>query len=248
MGPVVLLDRQAERMALGRLLDLARAGQSGVLVVRGAPGIGKSALLEDAIESASGFRVARAVGVESEQELPFAALQQLCAPMLERVDRLPEPQRDALWVAFGRAAGDVPDRYLVGLAALSLLSEVALERPLLCVVDDAQWLDRVSAQVLGFVARRLLAEPVAMVVAAREPGEEFSGLPELLVEGLRLGDARELLQSVATGRLDERVQDRILAETGGQPAGASGVAAGADLRRAGRRVRRRGCAEAAGTN
>ena len=204
-------------MALGRLLDLARAGQSGVLVVRGAPGIGKSALLEDAIESASGFRVARAVGVESEQELPFAALQQLCAPMLERVDRLPEPQRDALWVAFGRAAGDVPDRYLVGLAALSLLSEVALERPLLCVVDDAQWLDRVSAQVLGFVARRLLAEPVAMVVAAREPGEEFSGLPELLVEGLRLGDARELLQSVATGRLDERVQDRILAETGGNP-------------------------------
>jgi len=217
VGPVVLLDRQAERMALGRLLDLARAGQSGVLVVRGAPGIGKSALLEDAIESASGFRVARAVGVESEQELPFAALQQLCAPMLERVDRLPEPQRDALWVAFGRAAGDVPDRYLVGLAALSLLSEVALERPLLCVVDDAQWLDRVSAQVLGFVARRLLAEPVAMVVAAREPGEEFSGLPELLVEGLRLGDARELLQSVATGRLDERVQDRILAETGGNP-------------------------------
>jgi DNA-binding CsgD family transcriptional regulator len=214
---VVLLDRQAERMALGRLLDLARAGQSGVLVVRGAPGIGKSALLEDAIESASGFRVARAVGVESEQELPFATLQQLCAPMLERVDRLPEPQRDALRVAFGQAAGDVPNRFLVGLAALSLLSEVALERPLLCVVDDAQWLDRVSAQVLGFVARRLLAEPVAMVVAVREPGEEFSGLPELLVEGLGLGDARELLQSVATGRLDERVQERILAETGGNP-------------------------------
>jgi DNA-binding CsgD family transcriptional regulator len=213
----VLLNRHAERAALGRLLDAARAGHSGVLVVRGVPGIGKTALLEDAIESASGFRVARIAGVESEMELAFAALHLLCAPMLDRVDRLPGPQRDALGVAFGLTAGDVPDRFLVGLAALSLLSEVAVERPLLCVVDDAQWLDRVSAQVLGFVARRLLAEPVALVVAAREPGAAFSGLPELAVEGLRLGDARELLGSVTRGRLDERVQDRILAETGGNP-------------------------------
>ena len=159
----------------------------------------------------------RIVGVESEMELAFAALQQLCGPMLDRADRLPAPQRDALGVAFGLRAGDVPDRFLVGLAALSLLAEAAAERPLLCVIDDAHWLDRVSAQVLGFVARRLLAEPVALVVAAREPGEGFSGLPELLVEGLRTGDARELLSSVARGKLDERVQDRILAETGGNP-------------------------------
>jgi hypothetical protein len=208
---VVLLNRHAERAALGRLLDVARARQSGVLVMRGVPGIGKTALLEDAIESAAGFRVARTAGVESDMELAFAALQQLCGPMLDRLDRLPGPQRDALGVAFGLKAGGVPDRFLVGLAALSLLSEVATERPLLCVIDDAQWLDRVSAQVLGFVARRLLAEPVALVIAAREPGAEFSGLPGLLVEGLRTGDARELLRSVARGRLDERVQDRILA-------------------------------------
>jgi DNA-binding CsgD family transcriptional regulator len=214
---VALLNRYAERAALGRVLDAARAGQSGVLVVRGVPGIGKTALLEDAIESATGFRVARIVGVESEMELAFAALQQLCGPMLDRADRLPAPQRDALDVAFGLRAGGVPDRFLVGLAALSLLAEAAAERPLLCVIDDAHWLDRVSAQVLGFVARRLLAEPVALVVAAREPGEGFSGLPELLVEGLRTGDARELLSSVARGQLDERVQDRILAETGGNP-------------------------------
>jgi DNA-binding CsgD family transcriptional regulator len=214
---VALLNRYAERAALGRLLDAARAGQSAVLVVRGVPGIGKTALLEDAIESATGFRVARVVGVESEMELAFAALQQLCGPMLDWMEKLPGPQRDALGVAFGLRAGDVPDRFLVGLAALSLLAEAAAERPLLCVIDDAHWLDRESAQALGFVARRLLAERVALVVAAREPGDGFSGLPELLVEGLRPGDARELLSSVAQGRLDERVQDRILAETGGNP-------------------------------
>ena len=214
---MVLLNRHAERATLGRLLEAARAGHSAVLVVRGAPGIGKTALLEAAIEAAAGFRVARTVGVESEMELAFAALHQLCAPMLDRMDKLPDPQRDALEVAFGLRAGGVPDRFLVGLAALSLLSEAAVARPLLCVIDDAQWLDRVSAQVLGFIARRLLAEPVALVVAAREPGDEFSGLPELLIGGLRVGDARELLGSVAQGRLDERVQDRILAETGGNP-------------------------------
>ena len=180
---MVLLNRLAERATLGRVLGAARAGRSGVLVVRGVPGIGKTALVEDAIESAAGFRVARTAGVESEMELAFAALDQLCAPMLDRVDRLPGPQRDALGVAFGLSAGGVPDRFLVGLAALSLLSEAAAERPLLCVVDDAQWLDLVSAQVLGFVARRLLAEPVALLVAAREPGQAFSGLPELFCRG-----------------------------------------------------------------
>jgi DNA-binding CsgD family transcriptional regulator len=213
----MLLDRLAERAALGQLLEAARAGRSGVLVMRGMPGVGKTALLEDLVGSAAGFRVARVVGVESEMELAFAALQQLCGPMLDRLEALPGPQRDALGVAFGRAAGDVPDRFLVGLAALSLLSEVAGERPLLCVVDDAQWLDRASAQALGFVARRLLAEPVALLVVAREPGGEFAGLPELVVGGLGKRDARELLGSVIVGPLDARVRDRIVAEAEGNP-------------------------------
>ena len=213
----MLLNRHAERAALGRLLDAARAGQAGVLVVRGAPGIGKTALLENAVESAPEFRVVRTVGVESEMELAFAALHQLCAPMLDRLERLPAPQREALETAFGISRGLAPDRFLIGLAVLGLVSEVAGERPLLCLVDDAQWLDRISAQVLGFVARRLLAEPVALVVAAREPGAEFGGLPKLVVEGLHADDARDLLGSVAGGRLDERVQDRIVAETGGNP-------------------------------
>ena len=161
--------------------------------------------------------VARVAGVESEMELAFAALQQLCAPMLGKLEGLPDPQRDALGVAFGLNIGAAPDRFLVGLAALSLLSEAAEQQPLLCVVDDAQWLDRASAQALAFVARRLLAEPVALVFAAREPGEEFRGLPELLVGGLRDGDAQELLSSVIRGPLDERVRDRIIAETRGNP-------------------------------
>ena len=150
-------------------------------------------------------------------ELAFAALQQLCAPMLDRLDRLPAPQRDALGVAFGLRAGDAPDRFLVGLAVLSLLAEVAEERPLLCVVDDAQWLDRASAQALVFVARRLLAESVALVFATREPSEELEGLPTLVVEGLRDGDARALLGSVLRVPLDERVRERIVAETRGNP-------------------------------
>ena len=213
----MLLDRLAERAALGGLLEGARAGQSGVLVLRGEPGVGKTALLDDAIGSAVGLRVARVAGVESEMELPFAALQQLCAPMLDGLERRPDPQRDALSVAFGLRAGAAPDRFLVGLAALSLLSEAAEQQPLLCVIDDAQWLDQASAQALGFVARRLLAEPVALVIATREPGKEFSGLPELLVGGLRDGDAQELLSSVIRGPLDERVRDRIVAETRGNP-------------------------------
>jgi DNA-binding CsgD family transcriptional regulator len=213
----MLLDRLPERAALSGLLEAARAGRSGVLVMRGEPGVGKTALLEYAIESAAGLRVARVAGVESEMELAFAALQQLYAPMLDRLEGLPDPQRAALGVAFGLTIGAAPDRFLVGLAALSLLSEVAEQQPLLCVIDDAQWLDRASAQTLAFVARRLLAEPIALVFATREEGEEFRGLPELLVGGLGAGDARELLGSVLRGPLDERVRDRIVAETRGNP-------------------------------
>src|SRR5580692_3299719 len=213
----MLLDRLSERAALGELLDAARAGRSGVLVMRGEPGVGKTALLEHAIESAAGLRVARVTGVESEMELAFAALQQLCAPMLDKLEGLPDPQRAALGVAFGLSAGAAPDRFLVGLAVLSLLSEAAGQQPLLCVVDDAQWLDRASALVLGFVARRLLADPVALVFGTHEPGEEFRGLPELAVTGLGEGAARELLGLVIRGPLDERVRDRIVAETRGNP-------------------------------
>src|SRR5580698_390896 len=202
-------------MLLDRLPE--RAGRSGVLVVRGEPGVGKTALLDWAVESAAGLRVVRVAGVESEMELAFAALQQLCARMLDKLAGLPDPQRAALGVAFGLTTGAAPDRFLVGLAALSLLSAVAERQPLLCVVDDAQWLDRASAQALAFVARRLLADPIALVFAAREPGEEFRGLPELAVGGLRDGDARELLGSVVGGPLDERVRDRIVAETRGNP-------------------------------
>jgi DNA-binding CsgD family transcriptional regulator len=213
----MLLNRLPERAALGQLLEAARGGRSGALVMHGEAGVGKTALLDCAIESAAGLRIARVAGIESEMELAFAALQQLCAPMLDKLEALPDPQREALGVAFGLTTGAAPDRFLVGLAALSLLSEVAEQQPLLCVIDDAQWLDRASALVLAFVARRLLAEPVALVFAAREPGEEFRGLPELVVGGLREGDARELLSSVIGGPLDERVRDRIIAETGGNP-------------------------------
>ncbi len=217
-GPAeVLHGRRVEREALERLLDAVRGGQSRVLVVSGEPGVGKTALLESAIRSASGFRVARAVGVESEMELAFAALQQLCAPLLDRLDRLPAPQRDALGVAFGLRAGDAPDRFLVGLAVLSLLAEVAEEQPCLCVVDDAQWLDRASAQALVFVARRLLAESVALVLVTRDPSDELQGFQELVVEGLRNGDARALLSSAVRVPLDERVRERLVAETRGNP-------------------------------
>jgi DNA-binding CsgD family transcriptional regulator len=209
--------RRVERRALEGLLEAVRGGHSRVLVVSGEPGVGKTALLHSAIGSASGFRVARAVGVESEMELAFAALQQLCAPMLDRLDRLPAPQQEALGVAFGLRAGNAPDRFLIGLAVLSLFSEVAEEQPLVCVVDDAQWLDRASAQALVFVARRLLAESVALLLATRQPSEELEGLPRLVVEGLRNGDARALLGSVVRVPLDERVRERIVAETHGNP-------------------------------
>ena len=212
-----LLGRQAEREVLGRLLEAARGGHGGVLVVHGEPGVGKTALLEDAVQAAAGFRVARAVGVESEMELAFAALHQLCAPMLDRLERLPAPQRDALAVAFGLRAGEAPDPFLVGLAALGLLSEAAEERPLLCVVDDAQWLDCASSRALAFVARRLLAEKIALVFAARELGEALAGFPELHVGPLGHRDARALLASALPARLDERVLERIVVETRGNP-------------------------------
>jgi predicted ATPase len=154
-----------------------------VLVVSGEPGVGKTALVESAVSSASAFRVVRAVGVESEMELAFAALHQLCAPLLDQLHRIPVPQQDALEIAFGLRTGDAPDRFLVGLAVLSLLAEIAEEQPLLCVVDDAHWLDRASAQALVFVARRLLAESVALVFVTRDPTKDLEGLPQLVVEG-----------------------------------------------------------------
>jgi DNA-binding CsgD family transcriptional regulator len=212
-----LLDREAERAALDGLLGDVRAGRGRALVVRGEAGAGKSALLEYAVGTAADMRVARAVGAESEMELAFASLHLLCAPLLGRLERLPGPQRDALGVAFGLRAGAPPDRFLVGLAVLTLLAEVAEDRPLLCVVDDAQWLDRASAQVLGFAARRLLAEPVGLIFAARDPGEQFGGLADLEVRGLPEQDARALLGSVVGFRLDEQVRDQILAETAGNP-------------------------------
>jgi DNA-binding CsgD family transcriptional regulator len=209
--------RRVECRALEALLEAVRGGQSRVLVVWGEPGVGKTALVESVIGSASGFRVMRAVGVESEMELAFAVLQQLCAPLLDRLDRLPAPQQDALAVAFGLRAGEAPDRFLVGLAVLSLLAEAAEQRPLVCVVDDAQWLDLASAQALVFVARRLLAESVALVLVTRDPGQALRGLPELAVEGLHDGDARALLGSLLHVPLDERVRERLVAETRGNP-------------------------------
>src|SRR3954471_15258629 len=217
--PPALLGRRSERETLDRLVANVRAGQSAVLVLRGEAGAGKSALLGCLVERASGCRIARATGVESEMELPFAGLHQLCGPMLDRLDRLPAPQRDALATAFGLSAGDPPDRFLVGLAVLSLLSEVAEDRPLVCVVDDAQWQDRASAQTLSFVARRLLAEAVGLVFAVREPSptQDLAGLPELVVGGLDEADATALLHSAIPGRLDERVSARIIAEARGNP-------------------------------
>ena len=219
LPPPGLLGRQSECEALDRLIAGVRAGQSRVLVVRGEAGVGKTALLEHLAAQASECRIARAAGVESEMELPFAGLHALCAPMLGRLRRLPAPQRGALGTALGLDAGPPPDRFMVGLAVLSLLAEVAEEQPLLCIVDDAQWLDRVSAQTLAFVARRLLAERVGLVFAVREDGRDhqLGGLPELAVEGIGELDARLLLDATIPGLLDERVRDRILAEASGNP-------------------------------
>ena len=209
--------RRDECAVLEGLLRGARTGRSGALVLRGEAGVGKTALLNWAIGSASDMLVLRASGAESEVELAFAALHQLCAPLLDRLERLPGPQRQALEITFGLSGGPAPDRFFVGLAVLGLLAEAAQERPLLGVIDDAQWLDKASAQTLAFVARRLLADSVAVLFAAREPGEELTGLPNLRVGGLRGADARSLLVSVIPGRLDDRIADQLLAETRGNP-------------------------------
>lgn len=211
--------RRGEREVLDQLLASVRAGRSQVLVLRGEPGIGKTALLGYLVERASGCRIARAAGVESEMELAFAGLHQLCAPFLDRIENLPDPQRAAVEAALGLRHGEAPDRFAVSLAVLSLLSDVARERPLVCVVDDAQWLDRASAQALAFVARHLATESVAVVFAARLPaaGKDLTGLTELIVCGLPDRDAQALLESVITGPLDEQVRDRIVAESRGNP-------------------------------
>jgi len=214
-----LLDRDSERDVLERLVTGVRAGQSRVLVLRGEAGIGKTALLEHLSAAATGCRIARAAGVESEMELAFAGLHALCAPMLGRLGHLPVPQRDALNTAFGVSGGPPPDRFLVGLAVLSLLADAAEEQPLVCIVDDAQWLDRVSVQTLAFVARRLLAERVGLVFALRESGDdhELRGLPEIVIEGLVAADAGRLLDATIPALLDPRVRDRILGEADGNP-------------------------------
>jgi DNA-binding CsgD family transcriptional regulator len=209
-----LFGRERERKVLDRLLD---GGLGGVLVVHGEAGVGKTALLEYAVEAGRAFRVARTSGAEAEMELPFAALQQLCSPFLHLLDRLPQPQQEALGVAFGQRTGPAPNPFLVGLAVLGLLSEAAEERSLLAVVDDAHWLDHASARALAFVARRLLAEPIVLLFATRQVDEALRGLPELLVSPLGRRDARALLESVLPARLDEPVLERIVAETGGNP-------------------------------
>ncbi|MFC8801163.1 ATP-binding protein [Promicromonospora sp. NPDC057138] len=216
-GSVGLLGRDAECARLDEVIAALRAGESRVLVVRGAPGIGKSALLHHVESTATGVRVLRATGVESEMELAFAALHQLCSPLLDRLEGLPAPQREALEAVFGLRGGTSPDQFLVGLAVLSLLSSASEEEPLLCVLDDAHWLDRASAQILGFVARRLLAESIGLVFAVRRTEPELRGLPELEITGLSDVDARVLLGSVTNARLDQHIRDRIVAETRGNP-------------------------------
>jgi hypothetical protein len=213
----MLLGRDRERAVLGGLLEQARRSRGAALVVHGDPGIGKTALLEDLVGSATGFRVVRAEGVESEMELPYAALHQLCGRMTDGIGRLPESQVSAVRGAIGLAGGDAADRFLVAVGVLTLLADTASEKPLLCVIDDAQWLDRSSVQALAFVARRLGADPVAMIFAVREPVASLAGIPELVVEGLSIADARQLLGSVTPGQLDDQVRDRIIAESSGNP-------------------------------
>jgi len=212
-----LRGRADECALLDQLVGAIRRGEGRALVLRGEAGIGKTVLLEYLIDSASDLTVVRAVGVQSEMELAYASLHQLCAPLLDGLGRLPAPQRRAMEVVFGMSAGAAPDRFLVGLGFLTLLAEVADQRPLLCLIDDAQWLDQASALTLAFVARRLLAEPVGIVFAAREPGDELQHVPELEVRGLRNGDARALLSSAVRFKLDPRVRERIIAETRGNP-------------------------------
>ena len=215
-----MLDRQQEKAALNHLLRNVREGVSGALVLRGEPGIGKTALLDYAVTAAADMQVARVVGVESEMELGFAALHQLVLPFAPAFDQLPPPQRDALACAFGLVAGNAPDGFLVGVAALTLLANTATQQPLLCVIDDVQWLDHASAAVLAFVARRLFADRIGMLFAVREPGERrvpLDGLPALPLVGLPPREARELLTSVSGVPVNPRVGERIFAQTQGNP-------------------------------
>ena len=214
-----LVGRRRECELLEKLLESARAGRGAVLVVHGEPGVGKTALLDYVVQKGDSFRIARTVGVEGEIELPFAALQQLCAPILALRTSLPPPQRDALGVAFGLAPGNAPSPFLVGLAVLGLLSEAAEDQPLLCVVDDAQWLDQASAAALAFVARRFVAERVALLFATRAVGETLVGLPELRVEPLGHEDARALLASFLPAPLDAQVLEQVVVEMRGNPLG-----------------------------
>lgn len=212
-----LFGRGPERFALDGLVAAVRAGESRVLVLHGPGGIGKTALLDHAETTAAGLRTLRTAGLAAETELSYAALHRLCAPLFDRMPKLPPPQRTALETVFGTRDGRPPERFLVALAVLGLLSDVSAEGPVLCLVDDAQWLDRASAQVLGFVARRLLAESVGLVLAARDHVVDLRGLPELEVAGLPEADARALLRSVTHGPFDPHVLDRIVAETRGNP-------------------------------
>lgn len=216
---VVLRGRGQEMAALDRVLATAQADSSAVLVLRGVPGIGKTALLDYAAGRADGFRTVTVVGIESEMELPYASLHQLCAPLLGRLGELPAPQRDALSVAFGLREGGPPQRFLVGLAVLSLLAGAAVDQPVACLVDDAQWLDDGSLQALAFVARRLVVEPVALIFARRDSAgdRELAGLPELIVKGLRAPEARALLASAVRVPFDPLVRERIVAEAHGNP-------------------------------
>jgi DNA-binding CsgD family transcriptional regulator len=212
-----LVGRAGETAVLERLLEAVRGGESQALVLYGEPGIGKTALLEYLAEQASGCRVISVSGCQSDMELPFAALHQLCSPFLSLLDVVPVPQATALRITFGLDCGPVSDRFLVGLAVLSLLAEAAAEQPLVCVVDDEQWLDQASAQVIAFVARRLGAESVGLVFGTRALGDELAGLPQMKVDGLPRTDARALLDSALTARVDQQVRDQIVAEAHGNP-------------------------------
>lgn len=213
------MGRQREQQLLAELMDRARDGRSGVLVIRGDAGIGKTALLSDALGNVTDHRTIQISGAESEMEFAYAGVQQLCAPLLARVDQLPEPQKKALRVALGLREGDAPEPFLVGLAVLTLLGDAGAERPTVCVIDDAQWIDKASLNTLAFVARRLVVDPLVMIFAVRAAGadHELAGLPELHLGGLSDSDARTLLITVMPGRLDESVRENILAESGGNP-------------------------------
>ena len=212
-----LLGRANECQALEALLAMTRKGEGGAIVVHGEPGIGKTALLDHAVNSAHEFTVLRTVGNEAEMELPFASLQDFFSPAVSAIPQLPQPQRRAIEVVFGRRDGEAPDRLLVGLGLLNLLSELSTQRPVVCVVDDTQWLDASSAQAISFAARHISKDAVAFVFGARRLTEEVRGLPELMIAGLADLDARELLATVLPDRLDDRVVDRLVAETHGNP-------------------------------